>query len=161
MEAIYDDLALEENTKKLFGLNVDIDSTIVRQVPVSHTAVASVYLTRKKQLYVYISAQSSLTLGDVKKLINRMGLKPELFVPPKGRPHYFDDIGRAHFKAVFPGRANISTSDLTYYRTLAPYNPALVQISEIPTGEIRQFDTDAHGNWRVSAKFAYRRIKTS
>jgi hypothetical protein len=102
-----------------------------------------------------------LTLGDIKKIVSRMGLKPELFVPPKGRQDYFDEVGRQHVRAVFPGRTHITETDLVYYRTLAPYNPALVQIREIPTGEIRQFDTDAHGDWRVAVRFAYRRIKTS
>lgn len=160
-DAIYDDMALEQIAKKHFGLNVDIDKVIVRQVPVSRTAEATLFLTKKKQLFVYVTAQSSLTLGDVKKLLVRMGLKSELFVPPKGRTNYFDDIGREHVRAVFPGKGQITPNDLIYYRTLAPYNPAMVQIQEVPNGEIRQFDTDTHGNWRVAAKFAYRRIKTS
>jgi len=159
--AVYDDLALEQAARQNFGLGVDIDTVIARKIPLSHTAVATVYLTKKKQLFAYITAQSNLTLGDVKKLVARMGVKPELFVPPKGQPNYFDDIGEAHFKSVFPGRSHITSDDLTYYRTLAPYNPALIQISEIIGGEIRQFDTDAHGNWRPAVKFAYRRIKTS
>ena len=157
----YDDLALEQNAKKRFGLDVDIDKVIVRQIPVSRTATATVYLTKKKQLFVYISAQSNLNLGDVKKLVARMGLKAEQYLPPVGQPNYFDDIGTSHFKAVFPGRGHITTADLTYYRTLAPYNPALIQIHEVINGEIRQFDTDAHGDWRSAVKFAYRRIKTS
>lgn len=160
-ESIYDDLALEEIAKKQFGLDIDIDKAIVRQIPISHTATATVFLTKKKQLFAYISAQSNLTLGDVKKLVSRMGLKPELYVPPKGHQNYFDDIGREHFRSVFPGRTQITAEDLVYYRTLAPYSPALIQIREIPDGEIRQFDTDAYGNWRVAARFAYRRIKTS
>jgi hypothetical protein len=160
-ESIYDDLALEEIAKKQFGLDIDIDKAIVRQIPISHTATATIFLTKKKQLYAYISAQSNLTLGDVKKLVVRIGLKPELYVPPKGHQNYFDDIGREHFRTVFPGRAHITAEDLVYYRTLAPYSPALIQVREIPDGEIRQFDTDAYGNWRVAARFAYRRIKTS
>jgi hypothetical protein len=160
-DTIYDDLALEQIAKKQFGLAVDIDKVIVRQVPVSRTATATVFLTSKKQLFVYITAQSNLTLGDIKKIVVRMGLKAELFVPPKGRPNYFDDIGREHVQAVFPGRGHITATDLIYYRTLAPYNPALVQINEVVDGEIRQFDTDAHSNWRSAVKFAYRRIKTS
>ena len=161
MNDIYDDLALEEIAKKQFGIVCDIDQVIVRQVPVSRTATATVYLTKKKQLYVYIAAQSKQSLGDVKKIVTRMGLKPELYLPPKGQPNYFDDIGREHFKNTFPGRGHIMPQDLLYYRTLAPYNPALIQIHEIPDGEIKQFDTDSHGNWRTAAKFAYRRIKTS
>ncbi|MFZ2544569.1 MAG: hypothetical protein WAW80_01190 [Candidatus Saccharimonadales bacterium] len=161
IELIYDDLAIEQIAKKQFGLKLEIDKIILRQVPVSRTATTTIFLTTKKQLFAYISAQSTMTLGDVKKIVSRMGLKPELFVPPKGQPSYFDDIGRRHVRAVFPGRSNILPSDLVYYRTLAPYNPALIQIREIPSGEICQYDADAHGNWRVAVKFAYRRIKTS
>jgi hypothetical protein len=124
MDTIYDDMALEQIAKQQFGLNMDIDNVIVRQIPVSRTAVATVYLTKKKQLFAHITAQSNLTLADVKKLVARMGLKPELYVPPKGRPNYFDDIGREHVRAVFPGKTNITDTDLIYYRTLAPYNPA-------------------------------------
>ena len=161
MNDIYDDLAIEQIAKKQFGITVEIDKVIVRQVPVSRTAHATVFLTKKKQLYAYVSGQSKLVLGDVKKIMSRMGLKAELYVPPKGQPNYFDDIGREHVRAVFPGKATITANDLIYYRTLAPYNPALVQIHEVDSGEIKQFDTDAAGNWRVAARFAYRRIKTS
>ena len=82
-------------------------------------------------------------------------------MPPKGQPNYFDEIGKQKFRAVFPGRHNPSLDDIRYYRTLAPYNPALIQIHEVKNGEVYQFDTDASGNWRVGARFAYRRIKTS
>ncbi|MDB5184025.1 MAG: hypothetical protein JWO07_706 [Candidatus Saccharibacteria bacterium] len=160
-DMIYDDLALEQNAKTKFGIELDIDQVIARQIPLSHTAAATIYLTKKKQLYAYISAQSNLNLGDVKKFVARMGLKPETYLPPIGQPDYFDEVGKAHFKAVFPGRAHIVPTDLVYYRTLALYNPALIQISEVEGGEIRQFDTDAHSNWRPAVKFTYRRIKTS
>ena len=90
-----------------------------------------------------------------------MGLKAELYFPPKGRPLYFDEIGRSKFHEVLPGRSNVSNDDIIFYRTLSPYNPALVLISEVKNGEVYQFDTDASGQWRLAAKFAYRRIKTS
>ena len=158
---IYDDLAIEHLAKEKFGLVLDIDTVIVRQIPVSYTAEATVFLTSKKQLFVYISARSKLVLADVKKIVVRMGLKAELFLPPKGEIDYFDAIGRARFKQVFPGRHNPTADDIIFYRTLAPYNPALVQIQEIPQGEIKQFDTDSSRGWRVAARIAYRRIKTS
>ena len=161
MNDIYNDFAIEEIAKKQFGLNLDIDTVIVRQIPVSRTAHATVFLTKKKQLYAYIAAESKQTLGDVKKIISRMNLKADTYVPPKNQPDYFDDIGREHVRTVFPGKTNITPSDLLYYRTLAPYNPALVLIHEVVNGEIKQFDTDSHGDWRPAVKFAYRRIKTS
>lgn len=90
-----------------------------------------------------------------------MGIKIEMYVPPKGQPDYFDKLGRNKFKEVFPGRDHISAADIVFYRTLAPYCPALLLISEIKDGHIYQADSDARSGWRVGAKFAYRRIKTS
>lgn len=160
IDALYEDLALERSIKEKFGIDVSVRQTIAH-VPISHTADARLFLTDKKQLYVYISGQSKLLLGDIKKIVTRIGLKAELYMPPKGRPHYFDEVGRAKFHDVFPGRTQVTEQDIIFYRTLAPYNPALVLISEVKDGHIYQFDTDAAGGWRVAKKFAYRRIKTS
>lgn len=157
----YDELALERKVKEVFGLDIEIRDAIAWQVPVSRTDSATVFLTTKKQLYVFIDAQSKMLLGDVKKIVARMGLVAEIYLPPRARPTYFDDIGRTKFREVFPGRSHISADDIIFYRTLAPYNPALVQIREVKTGEIKQYDPDTSGNWRVTAKFAYRRIRTS
>lgn len=158
---IYDDLAIEQIAREQFGLRVDIDHVVVRSVPVGHTSVATVFLTTKKQLFAYVAGQSRLTLGDVRKIVARMGLVAELYLPPKGQPTYFEDIAREKFRAVFPGRTDPTPDDLRYYQTLASYSPALVQIHEIKNGEIYQFDTDSHSAWRLATRFAYRRIKTS
>ena len=158
---MYDELALERSIKKDFGVDADISHVIVSKVPVSQTATATLFLTTQKQLLLHISGQSKLLLGDVKKLVSRMGLKAELFFPPLGRPNYFDEIGQSKFYEVFPGRKNINESDINFYRLLAPYNPALVLISEVKDGHVYQYDSDAITNWRVAVKFAYRRIRTS
>jgi hypothetical protein len=159
--ATYDDLALERVVKDKFGLDIDIDTVILQRADVSRTARATVFLTKKKQLLLYIEASSPLLFADVKKVVSRMGLKAEWYVPPKGQPHYFEDIGRAKFSEVFPGRKVITDEDIVFYKTLAPYNPALVMISEVRGGEVYQFDADSRGGWRLAVKFAYRRIRTS
>lgn len=160
-EEVYDDLALERVSRERFGVDVDISQVIARGIPVSRTANATVFLTKKKQLYVYISARSRLTLGDISKMVTRMGLKAELYLPPAGSPDYFNAIGREKFEAVFPGRAYVQDDELRFYRTLAPYNPALVLIQEVKNGEIFRFDSDTRGGWRLATRFAYRRIRTS
>lgn len=160
-DEIYDGIALERFAKEKFGLDIVVDTLIASQIPVSHTGEATVFLTTKKQLFVYVDAKSKLVLADIKKIITRMGLKAELFLPPRGELNYFDEVGRRKFREVFPGRGHITEQDLIFYRTLAPYNPALVQISEVVGGEIRQFDTDASSGWRTATKFTYRRIRTS
>jgi hypothetical protein cdiviTM7_00910 len=158
-KATYDELALERIAKEKFGFPIDVQSIILWHADVSRTAKASVFLTNKKQLMMYLEATSPLILSDVKKIISRMGMRAELFLPPKGQSRYFEDIGTRKFREVFPGRKHVTDEDLHFYKTLAPYNPALVLISEVKNGEIYQFDSDAYGNWRVGARFSYRRIR--
>ena len=160
-DEVYDDIAIERLAKERFGVDVEIAKVIVRGIPVSRTAEATVFLTKKKQLYVYISARSRLVLGDITKLVSRMGLKAELYLPPVGNPDYFNVIGREKFEQVFPGRSYVADDELRFYRTLAPYNPALALIGEVKNGEIYRYDSDTRGGWRLATRFAYRRIRTS
>lgn len=158
---IYDDLALEREAKERFGLLVEVDKVIIRNVDVGRGAKATVYLSKKKQLVCYVHGPARLLLSDVKKIASRMGLKVEMYMPPKNQPNYFDEIGREKFREVFPGRGHITDSDIVFYKTLTPYSPALLLISEVKDGNIYQADSDARGGWRSSVKFTYRRIKTS
>jgi len=158
---IYDDLAIEKSIKSLFGISVEIDSVIARHFPISRTGDATLFLTKKKQLFLYIDSQSKLLLSDVTKIAGRVGVKVDMYMPPKGQPHYFDEVGRHKFREVFPGRANVGPEDIAFYRTLAPYKPALLSISEVKDGTIYQYDSDASNDWRPVAKFSYRRILTS
>ncbi len=158
---IFDDFALEREARDRFGVPLEVDTVIVRNADVSKSARATVYLTKKKQLMCFIHGPSRLLYSDVKKIVARMGLKAETYFPPKGRPHYFEDFGREKFREVFPGRDHVTDADLVFYRTLAPYCPALIQIHEVKDGTIYQADHDAHGGWRPSVKFTYRRIMTS
>lgn len=160
-EVIYDDLAIEKLVSARFGLGVDIKSVVARDVPTSHTTKATVFLTNKNQLYALLSGEAPFTLGDVRKVVKRMGMVADAYVPPKDEPDYFDRVAREKFRAVFPGRHDPLDTDLRFYRLLAPYNPALVRIAEVSEGVIRQYDSADSSNWRVAAKFAYKRIKTS
>jgi hypothetical protein len=158
---MYDELALERVAKERFGVDLDVRQLIVLKTPVSRTAVASLFLTTKKQLYLYVTGQSKLTVGDVSKIVSRVGLRAELMIPPKSRPNYFNEVATEKFHDVFPGRKNIHDDDLRFYRSLVNYNPALVLISEVKDGHIYCYDSDSTTSWRVATKFAYRRIKTS
>lgn len=156
---IFDDIAIEQLTKSEFGVSIDVKQMIVRNAPTSHTTTASVFLSTKNQLYIYISGRAALSLGDVRTMIKRMGMVAEAYLPPRKDGDYFDRIALAKFKDVFPGRVPANDGDLRFYRLLAPYNPALVRIAEVTDGVIKQFDPSDSTNWRPVAKFAYRQIK--
>ncbi|MGE5327841.1 MAG: hypothetical protein ACM3KH_00750 [Thiobacillus sp.] len=160
-DQVYDEIAIERLVKDKFGVNADIRQMIIHNTPVGRMVNATLFLTSKKQLYLLIVGQSKLLLGDVQKIVTRMGLKTEQYMTPKGQPNYFNEAAKSKFYEVFPGRKNISEDDLRFYRTLTPYNPALIAISEIKDGHVYRFDEDATTCWRPAAKFTYRRIKTS
>ena len=161
LDDMHYDIKLEELLAEKFNLHSSIDKVIMREVPVGGSATATVFLSRNKHLYAFISAKSKMQLADVKKILFNMGLKAELFFPPAGKINYFDDVAKAKFLEVFPGRNVVTKDDLIFYKTLVDYNPALVQIAEIKNGVIKIYDPDAKGKWRAGAKFSYRRIKTS
>lgn len=152
------DIAIEELVKAQFGLQVSIKQIIVEDIPVAHTAKATVFLTPKHQLFALVQAQGPQTLGDVRKIAKKMGLEVESFLPPGHDNSYFNSAARDKFRLVFPGRHDISDDELHYYRTLVPYNPALLKIDSIQGGAIRQFDAHDSSEWRVAKKFAYKQI---
>ena len=158
---MYEEIALERLIKDKFSVDVDIRQAIVFKIPAGPSAEATLFLTSKKQLYVFIASQSKILFSDVKKIVSKMGLRADHYLPPKANADYFQTVATAKFKEIFPGRTNINEQDLIYYKTLAVYNPALVQISEVTSGQIYQYDSDASGNWRPNKKFSYRRLKTS
>lgn len=160
-DKLYDEIELERQISKSFGVELKIGKIVLGQVPSGRAAHATIFLTENKLLFAYIHAQSPLVLSDIQKMTSQMGLVVENFVPPAGRPDYFDEFGKKKFLEVFPGRSNVSENDIRFYKTLTPYNPALVQVKEVVDGKIKQFDSDSDNNWRVAAKLTYRRIKTS
>lgn len=161
IDEMFDEVSLERRIYALFKLDLTIKAMIAQQIPVSRSANASVFLTDKRLLFVFVDSPMKLTLSDIKKMMSRMNLHVEKFIAPDADVDYFDNIAREKFNKTFPGRVAVTDQDLGFYRTLAPYCPALVQISEIAGGVIRQYDPTAVGNWRASVKFSYRRIKTS
>lgn len=160
-DQMYDDVALEREIKLKFGVSAEVDSVIARRFPVARSVEATLFLTTKKQLFLYIDGETRLLLSDVKKIVSRAGLKAEVYMPPKNQPHYFDEVGTRKFQEIFPGRKVVNDEDIAFYKTLSPYKPALVLIREVREGIIYQYDSDARGGWRPYSKFSYRRIMTS
>ena len=157
-DEIASDIAVEELVKSHFGLQLEVKQMIARDIPVSHVATACVFLTPKHQVFALIQARSPLTFGDARKMAKHMGLEVEAFLPPGNDAEYFNRAAREKFRLVFPGRHDINDEELHYYRTLVPYNPALLKVSSIIGGVIRQFDSQDSSEWRSAAKFAYKQI---
>lgn len=151
-------LAIENQITDQFGLKLELAEVLAHQIAVSRSALMTVFLTPDDKLYALVNVKNRAVLADIKKMLSLAGLVPERFIPPRGKPDYFCQIGLEQFQQVYPGRRLISEQDLAFYKTLAPYNPALVQIKQIKHGRINTFDADVKGNWRVYCKFYYNKI---
>ncbi|MDR0957018.1 MAG: hypothetical protein LBM09_00335 [Candidatus Nomurabacteria bacterium] len=151
---------LEKYIEAAFNIQVNVKTVVADKIPVGVSSAATVFLSDRGTLYAFIATHGGQTLGDVKKIVARMNMKADQFLPPHDDKDYFDRIAKQKFTEVFPGRKYTHDSDLIFYRTLVPYNPALVQIMEVENGIIKQYDSDAVDNWRVGVKFGYRRIAT-
>lgn len=157
-EEIFSDIAIEKTAARDFGRSLEIARVIIRDVPVSAEARATLFLTSSNALYLYVTSQAELLLADVKKIVRRMGLEAHQYVPPAGSPDYFEFVGRQKFHEVFPSRPTATDEDLAYYKTLAPYNPGLVRINRIKNSEVYGLDL-ATKEWHKVAEYRYTNIK--
>ena len=155
----FDAIRLQRLLSVRFGVQLVVDALVARNIAAGMTARATIFFAQDGNLYCCVYGPSRLLLSDVKKIVTRMGLRPDHFFPPKGQPDYFDEFGRQKFKKLFPGFSRITDRDIVFYRTLAPYSPALVRIAEVKDGYIYQADSDARSGWRVAAKCQYRHME--
>lgn len=156
-EDILDDIALEKICKNNFGLMFEMDEVIARGVPAGITARATIFKTSTNIHYAFVQAEGNQLLADVRTIVRAMQLEADEFVPPLGDQEYFERFGVARFKELFPGKHIVSADDTLYYRTLAPYNPALVRLARIK-GEIRGYDITTK-QWRRVRNYAYARMR--
>jgi hypothetical protein len=157
-DEIFGDIAIEKACLDRFGVKFDIADMAARSVQTGTASQGSVFKATSGQVWLYIVSQSPLLLDDVQKIVARMNVEADAYMPPHGETDYFTRIGREKFKAMFPGKPIVSDDDLRYYKKLAPYNPALVRLSKIK-GEIRAFDPQSK-TWHKVKNYAYSKIKT-
>ena len=151
-------LAVENQIADEFAVQLELAEVIAYEIAVSRSAVMTVFLASDDNLYALINVKNRAVLADIIKMLSLSGLVAERFFPPYDNQNYFHEIGVEQYKQVYPGRQLVSEQDLAFYKTLAPYNPALVQIKQVKNGRIKTFDADVKGNWRVYCKFYYNKI---
>lgn len=155
----FTDLAITETIREEFARKLEITRMLVRDMQVSPVAHASVFRAKGGSVYVLIRSNNPMLLGDVMKIIRNMGAEADNFAPPSGVESYFTDHAIEKYRAVFPGKpVKNDAEELRYYRTLVPYNPALVQLARI-RGELREYEPESR-RWNVVKRLTYSKINT-
>ncbi|MDR0887533.1 MAG: hypothetical protein LBM97_02500 [Candidatus Nomurabacteria bacterium] len=143
-----------------FGFRRPIEKVILQNVYVGSMANATLFFDAKGYLLLFIASKTRLKLAEVQKIVSRMGMKARIFLPPMGDTAYFNTIAREKFAMTFPGKKIVHADDLAYYRTLVPYNPALVVIGEVKNGVVKVFDSESPTGWRDAVNLSYNYSKT-
>lgn len=159
MKSTYSDKNLEEFIRKHFAVDLRFEEVVARDIPVSYSVEATVFKDRGGRMFAFISGESRLTLGDIQKFVSKMNLRAAEYFPPNGEAEYFVDRARLQFLEVFPGRKSVSEEELRYYKTRIQYNPALVEIAEVKEGELKGFNADSVGTWRVVKRISYKKLE--
>ncbi|MGD8374381.1 MAG: hypothetical protein PVI21_06015 [Candidatus Woesebacteria bacterium] len=155
MDAVYDDIAIEHICETEFNTKLTITRAIVRGVSVGMASHATLFDTSSSGHFLLVASANMMTLGDVIQIARRMNLIAEKFIPPRGDDEYFQRVGTAKFKQLFPGKYITSRDDTRYYESLARYNPALVGISRV-NGEIKGYVVSTK-QWRKVCDYVYKK----
>jgi len=147
----------EKICRDCFGVDLKIKNLILDEVSTSRNSYTTVFKADHNVIYALCVSDNPLVLADVKSIIRLMGMKAEFFLPPNADKDYFLNFGHGAFLDVYPARKAGSDQEIHYYKTLAPYSPALVRISKV-NGEIRRYDK-IWQEWQSAIKFSYLRMQ--
>jgi hypothetical protein len=148
---------IEQKCLDIFDLDVHIKRVIIGNVQTGVRARTTIFEADRHTLYAFCTADEPIVLRDVQLMIKGMGIEPEFYLPPHGDKDYFVDFGRQAVAEVYPDLKSYAGLEMSFYQTLAPYNPALVRISRIK-GEIREYLKPLQ-QWQKLQNCSYVRIK--
>lgn len=144
---------VEKICQDCFDVNLQVKNLILDDAPTSKGSHTTVFRTDHGTIYALCIADDPLVLADVKNIVKSMGMHAEAYLPPNADKNYFLHFGQKSFQSVFPGRKVETDQDVSYYKTLAPYSPALIRIAKVD-GEIRRYD-NIWQQWQSALEFSY------
>lgn len=140
-----------------FNVEIKVENILLNSAFTGNSSYTSVFKNDRNEIFALCLCDGALTLADVNGIIKKMGMKPERVYPPGGDEQYFVYYAKKTYESVFPGRKCLAEQDAVFYKSFAPYSPALIRIKEI-SGEIKHFDT-SWNKWTSAINFSYYRVK--
>lgn len=144
---------IEMICREYFNVNLPVSEIIGSDIPSSKDSYTTIFRDSKGVMYALCESDEPLILGDIRSIINAMGIKASEYLPPKADYDYFSRHGRRVYQSVYPNRATCGEADLTYYKTMSPYSIALIRVARI-NGEIREYN-DFRKRWQSAFDINY------
>lgn len=144
---------LEGICREFFKVNLCVTEIVFNDVSTGKYSRTTVFKDDREEVYALCLSDEPLVLADIRNIISSMGMKAQEYLPPDADYEYFSRNGRKIFESVFPDRKITNDQEITFYKTLAPYSPALVRISQIHP-EVREYN-DIRNQWQNSMQLSY------
>ncbi len=121
--------SLESTCRVLFGTSIQPKQILESNIPTRKSSYTTIFETTSGEVYALCIANTPLVFADISRIIKDIDTGPVKYLPPRNDAEYFHAYGRKIFQDLFPGRALNPNDDISFYTSLAPYNPALVRLT--------------------------------
>ena len=132
-----------------FRLQLHVSKVLFDNVTTEFNSYTTVFRTEDGSLYALCQGGDGMRLTDVRRIVKSMNMISDRYYAPYGSADYFDRLGMRVFKRAYPGRNSWTKDEAAYYRTLAPYSPALVKLAKV-NAEVHRYNPHAEKWQKIS-----------
>lgn len=152
----YDSIRLEETIRlcrDAFHVNLPVSEVVFDDIETGPDAFCRLFRTTNGNLYALFTSAHDQTFRDVKQRAKHMGIRIKGYYFPYGDHDHFTNHGYHLFLQAYPGRRQWTLEEARYYRSLSPYQPALVRIEAVDN-ELRRYN-EHDAQWHKVYDFHY------
>lgn len=142
-----------------FHLHLPVDELLFDDIETGPHSYAVLFRSGRHLYALFVSEDNTQTLGDVKSILQHMGIKSQKVLPPFADPFYFMREAKKHAALVYPSIKSLDSSTLEFYQNRAFYTPGLVRVAEV-SGPLKRY-VSAIGAWQTVFDYSFRKIQVS
>lgn len=149
----------ETLVREHFHLYLPVDELLFDDIETGPSSYAVLFRSGHHIYSLFVSYADNQTLGDVKSIMNHMGITPSKILPPHADPYYFTREAKKHAARLYPAIKSLNPSTVAAYQSRAPYAPGLVRVGEI-SSYIKRY-TPGTSQWQHAFDYTFRKVKVS
>lgn len=149
----------ESLVREHFHLHLPADELLFDDIETGPNSYAVLFRSGRHLYSLFVAENGEQTLGDVKSMMQHMGVKPQKVLPPLADPSYFMREARKHAALIYPAIKSLDSTTVEFYQKHVQYAPGLVRIAEI-SGPIKRY-APSIAKWQNVFDYSFRKIQVS
>lgn len=149
----------ERLVREHFHLHLPVDELLFDDIATGERSYVVLFRSGRHLYGLFVDEGGQQMLGDVRSMMQHMGMKPLKVLPPLADSRYFLKEAKKRFSLAFPAIKASDAETIRYYQTYALYAPGLVRIAEI-RGPIKRYSSDT-SHWQSAFDYSFRRVQVA